>query len=240
MAKRDPFDVLGVARGADQKSVKAAWRRLAREHHPDLIGDDAAAARIATRRMAEINAAYEVLRRQDAERRAGISDHDTGAEDGFTPRSSAPRGGPPRPRPTRPVTGRLDTTDTFRPRNTTTGVGSRLRGHAPRPAPRVDREAPRASQPTGPTERGRIHRFRPPKAPSLAAATAHEIEFGKFRGHTLGEIAAFEPSYIDWLANTITRDRELVAAARVIRDDLDRRRVVRRRRVAPAEPGRSA
>jgi hypothetical protein len=43
-------------------------------------------------------------------------------------------------------------------------------------------------------------------------------------------VAAFEPSYIDWLATTITRDRDLVAAARVVRDDLDRRGVRRRTR----------
>src|SRR6185503_6337138 len=42
--KRDPHDVLGVARGASQSSIKAAWRRLAREHHPDLSPGDAAAA----------------------------------------------------------------------------------------------------------------------------------------------------------------------------------------------------
>ncbi len=35
--------------------------------------------------------------------------------------------------------------------------------------------------------------------------------FGKFHGHTLGQIAAFEPSYIDWLAGTVTHDPELVA-----------------------------
>jgi hypothetical protein len=66
--------------------------------------------------------------------------------------------------------------------------------------------------------------------PDLTTAEAIELDFGKFRGHTLGEIAAFEPSYIDWIASTITRDAGLVAAARVIRDDLDRRGVVRRRR----------
>jgi curved DNA-binding protein CbpA len=240
MAKRDPHDVLGVARGADQKSVKAAWRRLARENHPDLTGDDPAASRMATRRMAEINDAYESLRREDAERRAGIAGDEAPNGGGFAAPQAARRGGPPRPRPSRPVTGRVDTTDTFRPRNTTMGEGSRLRGHTPRPTPRFESEAPRASQPTGPSERGRIHHFRAPKRPSLASALEHEIAFGKFRGHTLGEIAAFEPSYIDWLANTITRDRELVAYASVIRDDLDRRGVIRRRRVEPTPSGRSA
>ena len=66
------------------------------------------------------------------------------------------------------------------------------------------------------------------------------MAFGKFRGHTLGEIAAFEPSYVDWLASTITRDRELVAYARVIRDELDRQGVVRRTRTERSRPERSA
>lgn len=57
-----------------------------------------------------------------------------------------------------------------------------------------------------------------------------ELAFGKFHGHTLAEVAAFEPSYIDWLARTITRDRDLVAAARVVQADLDERGVVRRAR----------
>ena len=64
--------------------------------------------------------------------------------------------------------------------------------------------------------------------PAVDAARDHELEFGKFRGHTLGEVAAFEPSYVDWLARTITRDPELVAAARSVQADLDLRGVVRR------------
>jgi hypothetical protein len=57
-----------------------------------------------------------------------------------------------------------------------------------------------------------------------------ELGFGRFHGHTLGEVAAFEPSYIDWLARTVTRDPDLVAAARVVKADLDEREVVRRPR----------
>ena len=240
MTKRDPYDVLGVTPGADPGTIKAAWRRLARKHHPDLTGDDPGLSRVATRRMAEINDAYEVLRRADAEQRAGVrAAGGTPAGPGFD--EPAPRrGGPPRPKPTRPVTARVDTTHTIRPRNSTTGGASRLAGHPPRPKPPWDREAPRASDPTGPLQRGRIHRFRPPATPPLDEASGHEIAFGKFRGHTLGEIAAFEPSYIDWLANTITRDRDLVASARVLRKDLDRRGVVRRSRPERAQPGRSA
>lgn len=231
MPKRDPHDVLGVRPGASAVTIKAAWRRLARAHHPDLTGDDPAASRVATRKMAEINDAYEALRRADAERRAGIA---AGGPAGGSPPGSpirrAPRrsGGPPPPRPTRPVTARLDTTDTFRPRNATTAPRVTPRGQLPLRLDRLEREPLRASEPTGPLERARLRRFRRPPPPSLDAAGNVELAFGKFRGHTLGEVAAFEPSYVDWLSHTITRDPDLVAAARVVRDDLDRRGIVRR------------
>lgn len=34
---RDYYDVLGVARGADEKTIKAAYRKLAIKHHPDKV-----------------------------------------------------------------------------------------------------------------------------------------------------------------------------------------------------------
>ncbi|HEX5147991.1 MAG TPA: J domain-containing protein, partial [Candidatus Limnocylindrales bacterium] len=70
MTKRDPRDVLGVEADASPTQIKAAWRRLARTNHPDLTGDDPAASRAATRRMAEINDAYAALTR-DTGRRGG-------------------------------------------------------------------------------------------------------------------------------------------------------------------------
>lgn len=228
MPKRDPHDVIGVPRGASQATIKAAWRKLAREHHPDVAGSDAGAARSATRRMAEINRAYEQLRvgtpgAPGASRRAG--------SDGAGTRSST---WPPRARPTRPVTARLDLSDTFRPRNTTTGRAATLPGQPPMRGERFDREPPRASAPNGPLDRDWDPNFTPPPLPSVEAAEATRIEFGKFHGHTLGEIAAFEPSYIDWLARTISHDPELVGAARALRSELDRRGVVRRPRPVPS------
>ena len=60
----DYYDILGVSRSADDKEIRQAYRRLARQHHPDVNpGDDAAAAE----RFKTINAAYEVL--SDADKR---------------------------------------------------------------------------------------------------------------------------------------------------------------------------
>jgi curved DNA-binding protein CbpA len=236
VARRDPHDVLGVAVGATPTEIKAAWRRLARSNHPDLTGDDPAASRAATRRMAEINEAYASLTRVPRRDSRGGEAADMG--------TTAPRrGGPPRPKPTRPVTARVDTTTTFQPRNQTT-VGSRrgtpIQAQPPRRAETVRQDALRASTPTGPMERDRLRNFRRPKPPSLEVARAHQMEFGKFHGHTLGQIAAFEPSYIDWVAGTVTRDPELVAAARVIQADLDGRGVARRAHPTPIRAGRTA
>src|SRR6476469_1116000 len=114
MAKRDPYDVLEVDARATPTQIKAAWRRLARSNHPDLTGADPAASRAATRRMPEINDAYAALTRGPEGRRGAADDRAD-----FSTADGAPRraGGPPRPKPTRPVTGRVDTSGTFQPRN---------------------------------------------------------------------------------------------------------------------------
>ena len=235
MAQRDPHEVLGVDRDASQATVKAAWRRLAREHHPDLAGD-AAARRDATRRMAEINAAYQALRAGAGGRsgRSGAPGGGAGTARAHAPSQGVPdaarASGPPPPPPSRPVTARFDTTHLFRQRNATTtpaGGGYRHRPRAPlalRRATWGEAEEPRASDPTGPLQRVRARRGPHRPLPSLNAARATEIVFGKFHGHTLGEIESLEPTYLEWLERTITRDPDLVAAARVVLDERDRSR----------------
>ncbi len=60
----DYYDILGVPRTADEREIRQAYRKLARQYHPDVNpGDDASAERFKT-----INAAYEVL--SDADKRA--------------------------------------------------------------------------------------------------------------------------------------------------------------------------
>src|SRR3990172_8103940 len=57
MVTKDFYSTLGVAKGASQKDIRSAYRKLARQHHPDVNANDKAAEA----RFKEINAAYEVL-----------------------------------------------------------------------------------------------------------------------------------------------------------------------------------
>jgi molecular chaperone DnaJ len=61
--KRDYYEVLGVSKGASQDEVKKAFRRLARQYHPDVNKEPAAESM-----FKEINEAYEVL--SDPDKRA--------------------------------------------------------------------------------------------------------------------------------------------------------------------------
>jgi DnaJ-class molecular chaperone len=62
-AVRDYYEVLGVPRNASQKDIKAAFRKLARKHHPDVNPNDASSAKT----FKEISEAHEVL--SDPEKR---------------------------------------------------------------------------------------------------------------------------------------------------------------------------
>ena len=54
---RDPYEVLGVSKGASEADIKSAYRRLAKKLHPDANKHDPKAAT----HFAELNAAYEVV-----------------------------------------------------------------------------------------------------------------------------------------------------------------------------------
>lgn len=55
--KRDYYEVLGISRDADTQQIKKAYRKLAREHHPDVNGNDPGCEE----KFKEATEAYEVL-----------------------------------------------------------------------------------------------------------------------------------------------------------------------------------
>ena len=59
---RDPFSVLGVDRNTSDEDIKKAYRKLARENHPDKFTDPTERDR-ASEKMKEINAAYEEIQK---------------------------------------------------------------------------------------------------------------------------------------------------------------------------------
>ncbi|MBX3172437.1 MAG: J domain-containing protein [Candidatus Eremiobacteraeota bacterium] len=65
METKDYYQILGVSREADDKEIKSAYRKLARENHPDVHNGD----KEAERRFQEINEAYEVLSDADNRRK---------------------------------------------------------------------------------------------------------------------------------------------------------------------------
>jgi len=63
MAKRDYYEVLGVSRNASEEELKSAFRKLARQYHPDVSEEPNA-----EEKFKEINEAYAIL--SDSEKRA--------------------------------------------------------------------------------------------------------------------------------------------------------------------------
>ena len=84
MEYKDYYKILGIAKGASEKEIKAAYRRLARKFHPDMNQGDAKAEA----RFKEINEANEVL--SDPEKRRRYDE--LGANWNSVPRRRSPGG----------------------------------------------------------------------------------------------------------------------------------------------------
>lgn len=76
MAKRDYYEVLGVQRSASEQDLKSAFRKLAKDHHPDRNPGDTEAEL----KFKELNEAYEVLK--DPQKRAAYDRFGHAAFDG--------------------------------------------------------------------------------------------------------------------------------------------------------------
>ncbi|HEY9164437.1 MAG TPA: J domain-containing protein, partial [Magnetovibrio sp.] len=80
----DPYRTLGVAKGATAEQIKVAYRRLAREHHPDTKNGDKAAES----RFKDISNAYGLLSDPAKRRRFDAGEIDAGGN----PRPGAANG----------------------------------------------------------------------------------------------------------------------------------------------------
>ena len=89
---RDPYEVLGVSKGASEAEIKSAYRRLAKKLHPDANKHDPKAAS----RFAELNSAYEIA--GDDKKRKAFDNGEIDAEgkprfQGFEGYGAQPGGG---------------------------------------------------------------------------------------------------------------------------------------------------
>ncbi|HTW76139.1 MAG TPA: molecular chaperone DnaJ [Thermoplasmata archaeon] len=85
MAKRDYYEVLGVPKTASEDEIKQAYRRLARQYHPDVAKENPKAAE---EKFKELSEAYEVLADTEKRRRYDAQGFDAVESDfgpgGFT------------------------------------------------------------------------------------------------------------------------------------------------------------
>jgi DnaJ-class molecular chaperone len=87
---RDPYEVLGVPRGANAAAIKSAYRKLAKKYHPDANKNDPKAAA----RFAELNSANEILADEDKRKQFDRGEIDAEGK----PRFQGFPGGDPRAR----------------------------------------------------------------------------------------------------------------------------------------------
>jgi curved DNA-binding protein CbpA len=200
----DPYKVLQVDSEAEDEVIQAAYRRLAQKYHPDLAPGPEAAAR-----MAAINAAWEILR--DPVRRASF---DLARR---LKRRAAEEG--PRPSPTSgsPAGASTSRSPSSRPPEQVSSDWSSGRSNQGGGYDPSRMRTPDAFAAAGP----------PPGDPSGSV-----LNFGRYAGWSLGELARRDLEYVEWL------DR--MPIGRMYRDEIDGllRRAGRRRSAASDEPER--
>ena len=87
---RDPYEILGVPRGASAAAIKSAYRKLAKKHHPDANKNDPKSAA----RFSELNTANEIIGDEDKRKQFDRGEIDAEGK----PRFQGFAGGDPRGR----------------------------------------------------------------------------------------------------------------------------------------------
>jgi len=193
----DPYKVLQVDSEAEDEVIQAAYRRLARKYHPDLMPGPEAEAR-----MAAINAAW--ARLGDPLQRAIVDRERAARASGGGPSAAPSSAG-----------------------GTSAPGTSRTPGAAPPPPDEVSRDwtSGRSNQGGGYDESMRSAEGLGAAGPPPGNPAGSVLNFGRYAGWSLGEIARRDIEYIEWL------DR--IPIGRPYRDEVDviLRRVGRRKSV---------
>jgi curved DNA-binding protein CbpA len=175
---RDLYEILQVHPRAEAEVVRAAYRTLARKYHPDHGGDAV--------RMTQINDAWDVL--GDSARRAvyDASRNTSGPIRAAAAARSTAERSPDRPAAAQPRR------SAERPDE---GPAEPAPRHAPSPA--KERESTVRYDPGAPKPADPGHMGPPPGRPSGSV-----LDFGRYAGWSLGEVARQDRDYLEWLSRS--------------------------------------
>src|SRR5262245_61612101 len=176
----DPYKTLQVDPEAEDEVIQAAYRRLARKYHPDLTEAPDAAAR-----MSAINAAWEMVGDPDARR---AYDAQRAFEVGRPPATDA-------------SASTASSTARRPPSPPTTGQAGSKPSPASRPPDIVspDWTSGRSSQGGGYDESMRQAEGQGAAGPPPGRPSGTVLNFGRYAGWSLGEVARHDLEYIEWL-----------------------------------------
>lgn len=174
----DPYKTLQVDPEAEDEVIQAAYRRLARKYHPDLAPGDEAAAR-----MAAINAAWELI--GDPTARAAFDRRRSATT------STPPTGAPPSPRSSGPAAATP-------PGHSGSSTGPAA-GQRPPETVSPDWTSGRSSFGGGYDESMRQSDGYGSAGPPPGRPWGTVLNFGRYAGWSLGEIARRDVEYIEWL-----------------------------------------
>ena len=190
----DLYAVLQVDRRAEPEVVRAAFRALAQKYHPDSGGDPG--------RLIAIVEAWSIL--GDLRRRANY-------DEGLAGRAT-----PPQTRPAEPERRRSVGDPVFAaaatPAATPSGYGGPATSSAPAASTattfaHVATAAPSASQraaaaSAAPPEPGSPGAATSPPPPDRRRTDGPTLDFGRYAGWTIGQLARHDPNYLEWLRRT--------------------------------------
>jgi len=178
----DPYKTLQVDPEAEDEVIQAAYRRLARKYHPDLAASPEAAAR-----MSAINAAWELI--GDPEARRAFEAKRASAAARATDAAATDPG--------RPASAR-------RPPSPSAAAGQPASSSGPAASRPPDVVSPdwtpgRSSQGSGYEESMRKSEGHGAAGPPPGRPSGTVLNFGRYAGWSLGEVARHDLEYIEWL-----------------------------------------